>query len=352
MIPNKAKHSGFTLVELLVVIAIIGILIGMLLPAVQQVREAARRTACQNNMRQIGLAALNHESTLNAFPNAGDCSDSYWNVVEEMEPCFGVENLGWTWQILNYMEGNNLVNQRQNLGIYQLSENGVDALICPSRGRRITVKFQHLFPVVQSDYAGVMAAWTDEDGFHPFHGFDFFPNPNNDPAKEEMNTWRGLISKGRHLSDLNCSSIKRYTKIGIRDAFDGTSNTILVMEKAVNAQFYDFVEAQPFEDWWESGMFHGADYTTMRLATLSAPGGWWAGSDEVPVMGDGETRPESWIESSGRTRELGFGSAHPGVTNAVFGDGSVRGIRSTTETALVNRLGRRADGKTIDFDAL
>jgi len=359
---NRAKNSGFTLVELLVVIAIIGILIGMLLPAVQQVREAAKRTACLNNVRQRGLAAMNYESGFGNFPTAGGCSDSYWNAEEQNTPCFNIENLGWTWQILEFMEGNNLVNQRTALGVWlnvptgetPAAEVGTESLICPSRGRRFTVKAQHLFPVVQNDYAGVIAAWADEEGFHPFHGFRFDQNGPANVSNEERFTWRGLISKGRHVefSGSECGTLQKYKRIGIRDALDGTSNTLMFMEKAVNAQFYDFVETAPWTDWWESGMFHGADYTTMRMASLGAPGGFWAGSDEIPLLNDSETRPASWVEPTGRTRELGFGSAHPGVTNAVFGDGSTKTVRNSVETIIVNRLGRRADGNTVDLNDL
>ena len=76
---HTKPQRGFTLVELLVVIAIIGILIGMLLPAVQAVREAARRTQCANNMRQMGLAALNYESAHGRFPSAGQAKDGNGN---------------------------------------------------------------------------------------------------------------------------------------------------------------------------------------------------------------------------------------------------------------------------------
>ena len=101
-------RRGFTLVELLVVIAIIGILIGMLLPAVQQVREAARRTTCMNNLRQIGLASLNFESARMSFPTAGGQSNAFWDTGEELRQRHGHENLGWLYQILPFMEQQNL----------------------------------------------------------------------------------------------------------------------------------------------------------------------------------------------------------------------------------------------------
>lgn len=112
------NHAGFTLVELLVVIAIIGILIGMLLPAVQPVREAARRSQCLNQLKQIGLAAHNFESARSVFPNSGNC-DYRPNWVD-LDQFLG-EPWSFTFQILPHLEQGNVVDARNNPAILVVS---------------------------------------------------------------------------------------------------------------------------------------------------------------------------------------------------------------------------------------
>ena len=144
---TQRNRHAFTLVELLVVIAIIGILIGMLLPAVQAVREAARRTACSNNMRQLGLAALNYESSYQEFP---------FGIKEDLMPDgtdypVGSLKAQWSWSafLLPYMEQDAIARRLSiagnvsaatrlqegldgNVGIIQAVQTKVEGFLCPS----------------------------------------------------------------------------------------------------------------------------------------------------------------------------------------------------------------------------
>ena len=117
---SRSRRTGFTLVELLVVIAIIGILIGMLLPAVQQVRGAARRTQCANNLRQAGLACLNYESAFQPFPpglnvpinqGSGSFYTGQANSMGLKQPAINGKFGSWMVWVLPFMEQNNLFDQ-------------------------------------------------------------------------------------------------------------------------------------------------------------------------------------------------------------------------------------------------
>src|SRR5690606_31974196 len=113
-------RTGFTLVELLVVIAIIGVLVALLLPAVQAAREAARRSQCINNLKQLGIACQLFESAKKAFPTAGGAVEQFTTAsgeyAETVEPLFGYENAGWMYQVLPYIEQQNLYDLRRGDG--------------------------------------------------------------------------------------------------------------------------------------------------------------------------------------------------------------------------------------------
>ena len=151
---HSTKRRGFTLVELLVVIAIIGILIALLLPAVQAVREAARRTQCLNNLKQMGLAIQNHVDTMGYLPNSGAQGMAYINQYfkDTHYSSVSLQWPGWGFQLLPYMEetatyqtiknhfalNNDIYTKTNNLTGPAPVEFQLKQYWCPSRGDRIS----------------------------------------------------------------------------------------------------------------------------------------------------------------------------------------------------------------------
>jgi prepilin-type N-terminal cleavage/methylation domain-containing protein/prepilin-type processing-associated H-X9-DG protein len=342
----RRTRLGFTLIELLVVIAIIAILIGLLLPAVQKVREAAARTQCLNNLKQIGLAMHNHESTYGYFPTAGANNQAWWGGAAYAN--YGMEVQGWGYQLLPYIEQQSLftIGQGNNGNTWNAAigkaedEVVVKTYLCPARGNRTAQPAPWGAVYAMTDYAGVMVEWGNEWQLTA-------PNSN------ETNTFKGVITKAGHIQ--SNGTVTKYAKVTPLTVTDGTSNTIAIMEKSVNAKFYQ-PSVSPFWTWWElPGWAFAADWPTMRLI-----GNW------MPLVNDTQDRTAAglgwWVinSSTGLSQEFGFGSPHPGITNAVFADGSVKSVKNTAgncgnlsysdASCVLYRLGKRDDGALFNQD--
>jgi len=346
----RRSRSGFTLIELLVVIAIIAILIGLLLPAVQKVREAAARTQCSNNLKQIGLALHNYSSAYGYFPTSGAQSQA----IDLQNQPFPV--IGWAGQILPYVEQDNLYrytvlgpdNWQAALGKSPV-EIVVKTYNCPSRSNRVSNPASWGTVYALSDYAGVMVEWGNQ------WRYDQPPDPN------EPNTFKGIIAKGGHVRNDNPALTRKYGNVTPVSVQDGLSNTIAIMEKSVNAKCQVTVDVGGSWTWWElNGWAHNSDWPNMRLI-----GNW------MPLVNDTQDRVAAglgwWYSSAGSTpgvcpsAEFGFGGPHTGIVMAVFGDGSVHAVKTTAgnsgnmgysdNTSVLYRLGRRDDGAIVDTNA-
>lgn len=297
-------RRGFTLIELLVVIAIIAILIALLVPAVQAVRESASRTQCINHLKQIGIAFHNHHDTHGAFPNGGLGWWSNRSFTGGIPDSYEKQEWGWGYQILPYVEQDAVWKQPSDADVVKVA---VGVYFCPSR-RPPTVlnavgEWGYVGLRAQSDYAGNAGIDT-----------------SNAPA--------GAVVPGNGVDGLVIR--QGYGKVQLAKIIDGSSTTLLVGEKRLNAQL-----AQSLVDCDDcQGYVSGWDNDAVRWGVLP---------------------PEPDYRRAGQIcdeRGSQFGGPHKGGFTACFGDGSVRFLRYSANFTAFQRACSSRDEQTYNPDDL
>jgi prepilin-type N-terminal cleavage/methylation domain-containing protein/prepilin-type processing-associated H-X9-DG protein len=308
---SRKRSWAFTLIELLVVIAIIAILIGLLLPAVQKIREAAARMKCTNNLKQMGLAFHNFHDSFGAFPSGGRVYYDARLLVGGNPASFPDQYWGWGYQILNYVEQDNLFKTTSNA---VARGSFVPIYSCPSK--RPPTLFNGLAMI---DYAANGGDTNEND-----------PNPT------------GPISRIPPPPATTLSG-----KISIPTISDGTTNTLLVAEKYVTTSLYtgaDPASTGGYGHQWGdlNGYYAGWGWDTIRFGRLQPR------QDDNSLNYRGRTPTD-------QTPQINvdfFGSPHGSGFNAALCDGSVRVIHYSINNTVLRALCNRKDGQVFSQDDL
>ena len=330
---------AFTLVELLVVIAIIGILVALLLPAIQAAREAARRNQCQNNLKNIGLAFLNHENTYGYFPSGG------WGYRWTGDPDMGSGEKqpgGWAFSILPFLEEGNafvagagLPPAQKMQALLRQKTHPVSIFYCPSR-RQATLSYGPEDSINSAPAPGSYVAKTDyaaNGGSHcPAEGNPGWTEgppltcaqqyPANPPCNWGPYTNEAVV---RAMDGV----VRPRLPVEVNQITDGTSKTLLAAEKYMFVEHYasDNVQRDGCSD--NNSLYQGYDWDVVRWANAK-PG---LGRDYTP-------QPDTFRDINCVVR---FGGPHSGIFNSVLCDGSVQALSYDMELTEFELLARRND---------
>jgi prepilin-type N-terminal cleavage/methylation domain-containing protein/prepilin-type processing-associated H-X9-DG protein len=343
----SANNRGFTLVELLVVIAIIGILVALLLPAIQAARESARRASCQNNLHQIGVALQSFHSAKKVFPygaNDGDCEDG--TPPREL--------MGWRIQLLPYMENQPLFDQLRPLAESskgtdcikpeqrtwdnsELQKQHVPEYICPSEGAPyvrgvMDTWFGPEYAAIASYFgnAGPVASGPKDWGVpyvcgHCVGSSRCLCDDGNNAGPNKRGFFHGHNPNGPGMLDLFAN------RISVSKVTDGTSYTIHVGET-------HWIDPESNQ----SGCFGNMQWMTNWGVATSV---WGINDDYVARLG---LTPEEHVTLN-YLIGCNFRSLHPGGAHFLFVDGSVQFLTNDTNDALLGNLSNRKDGQIGDF---
>jgi prepilin-type N-terminal cleavage/methylation domain-containing protein/prepilin-type processing-associated H-X9-DG protein len=371
-IVSKYKRRAFTLVELLVVIAIIGILVALLLPAVQAAREAARRTECLNNLRQLGIGLHNYHQSFGRFPSNVNLihpqpgereARDFASHLVNMAPYLEETALHGAIKFCDPIDPACVRPGDQLIGGVPIRQFVVESLKCPSDEKNGLVdprdgpsSFVPLIrpgPVATTNYAGsigsqIVESWT---------GFNLSTVVGNGGAQYDSNNdgedWfnqnyaaqyrcetvpRASVPAGTNIRS-DCPHAKTLSGLfarstwaaAIKDVTDGTSKTIAMGEIRPRCSAFQWI--------------HGW--------TLSE-GLWFATTAPInyPTNPDERTgRPGSNWELDFNTN-MGFKSRHPGGVNLLFADGSTHFVEENIDYTTYQKLGARTDGEAIDLGNL
>jgi prepilin-type N-terminal cleavage/methylation domain-containing protein/prepilin-type processing-associated H-X9-DG protein len=366
-----SKRFGFTLIELLVVIAIIAILIGLLLPAVQKVREAAARAKCSNNLKQIGIALHSYHDTHQFFPPGGakDRAPYLANPIPTPPPDNG-DGATWLVFIMPYIEQGALYNKftfngdsgwtgnanSQTTSSYNNTQaaNGIviQTYRCPSSPLQqlVSGSARHNMgaynpQICRSSYMGIAGAIDNIDGANQFRETRNFSGWSN----SGVSSWGGVLPPG-------------FQHVTFASITDGTSNTMVVGEDADYLYYDDGSPQGVREEGWGAtqcgflsggaaegpadipGDARGFNFSTMRykINTKKFPNN----RSQTGVGGDGTVT--SGVDNPGANTPLN--SAHTSGVNVLLGDGSVRFLNNSTDILTLGRLATKDDGAVLTLN--